>query len=205
MPMMMHHDSQPLCTPGKPYGLLNQVRLLRKAGAVSLQVLMMTPSTGSKLYVEASTSGLAYESVGGRRVEPHMLDGNYVVASRHPQPWRKQLNILAAYLYFYNPVRFVVALVRPKTGAHFVDAVWQLLGMYGVVQSVRRTLGWALRLMAGNIKRRTHAPASPIPMRGVQGGAASHALPGTPGGGFVLPEVGAPTVDGSVAQIPLVL
>src|SRR5205814_4919267 len=23
MPMMMHHDSQPLYTPGKPYGLLN--------------------------------------------------------------------------------------------------------------------------------------------------------------------------------------
>ena len=52
MPMMMHHDSQPLYSPGTNYGLLNQVHLLRKAGAVSLQVLMMTPSPGTKLYEE---------------------------------------------------------------------------------------------------------------------------------------------------------
>jgi len=32
MPMMMHHDTQPLYTRGSPYGLLNQVRLLHKAG-----------------------------------------------------------------------------------------------------------------------------------------------------------------------------
>ena len=33
MPMMMHHDSQPMYTRGRLEGLLNQVRLLRKAGA----------------------------------------------------------------------------------------------------------------------------------------------------------------------------
>ncbi len=183
MPMMMHHDSQPLCTPGKPYGLLNQVRLLRQAGAVSLQVLMITPSTGSKLYVEAFTSGLAYDSVAGRPVEPRMLDGNYVVASRHPQPWRKQLNIMAAYLYFYNPVRFLLALVRPKTANHFADPIWQLVGMYGVVQTIRRTFGWAVRLVFGGIRRRRNAPASPLPMRGVGGQPASHALRPAPAGG----------------------
>ena len=49
MPMMMHHDDQPLISRGpKPYGLLNQVRLLRKAGAVSMQILMLVPATGSK-------------------------------------------------------------------------------------------------------------------------------------------------------------
>jgi hypothetical protein len=42
MPMMVHHDSQPLFSHGSDYGLLNQVRRLRKAGAVTLQVLMMT-------------------------------------------------------------------------------------------------------------------------------------------------------------------
>src|SRR5678815_2121557 len=121
MPMMMHHDSQPLYTPGKPYGLINQARLLRKAGAISLQVLMMTPATGSKLYEGAFTDRLAYVSVGGRKVEQHMLDGNYVVASVHPQPWRKQLNIMAAYLYFYNPARFLWALVRPKSNLYLAD------------------------------------------------------------------------------------
>jgi len=180
MPMMMHHDSQPLYTPGKPYGLLNQVRLLRQAGAVTLQVLMMTPSTGSKLYVESFTSGLAFESVAGRRVEPHMLDGNYVVASRHPAPWRKQLNILCAYLYFYNPLRWAIALVRPKTKNHWVDALWQMVGMYGTLHNIRRTAGWAVRLTRGQIMRRTSPPTSRIPMRGVDGDSAGHALPGTP-------------------------
>jgi radical SAM superfamily enzyme YgiQ (UPF0313 family) len=179
MPMMMHYDAQPLVTRGpKPYGLLNQARLLRKAGAISLQVLMITPATGSKLYTEAFTSGLAYESAGGRRVESHMMDGNYVVASKHKQPWKKQLNILAAYLYFYNPLRFLLALVRPKSKLYLADALMQLFGMFGVVQTIRRTLGWAVRLMRGNIKRKATVPASRIPMRGAHGALASHALPG---------------------------
>jgi len=186
MPMMMHHDSQPLVTRGpKPYGLLNQVRLLRKAGAVSLQVLMITPATGSKLYEEAFTSGLAYESVDGRKVEPYMLDANYVVASGHAKPWRKQFNIMATYAYFYNPLRFLVALVRPNSRLYLADVGMQALGMWGLTQTIRRTFGWALRLMQGHIKRRIKVPVSPIPMRHVDGGAASHALPDTPTSGLV--------------------
>ncbi|MCP4593387.1 MAG: radical SAM protein [bacterium] len=185
MPMMMHHDSQPLYTPGKPYGLLNQARLLRKAGAVSLQVLMMTPATGSKSYEDAFRSGLVYESVAGRRVEQHMLDANYVVASEHKQPWKKQLNILAAYLYFYNPLRLAVALVWPNSRLYLADAGMQVIGMWGLVQTFRRTLGWAMRLMRGPIKRATKVPASRIPMRSADGEVSSHALPGTPQAGLV--------------------
>jgi hypothetical protein len=181
MPMMIHHDEQPLISRGpKPYGLLNQTRLLRKAGAISMQVLMLVPATGSKLYGETYTSGMAYESAGGRRVEEHMLGGNYVVASHHPKPWRKQLNILVAYVYFYNPARFLLALVRPKSRLYLADAVWQWLGMWGLAQTIRRTLGWAVRLRRGNIQRKTAPPASRIPMRGVNCAAADHALPGTP-------------------------
>ena len=122
MPMMMHHDEQPLYSRGSRYGLLNQARLLRRAGAVGLQVLMITPAAGSKLYEEAFTSGQVFESVGGRSVELRMFDGNYVIASNHPQPWRKQFNILAAYLYFYNPLRLLIALVRPKGRLYLTDA-----------------------------------------------------------------------------------
>ena len=179
MPMLMHHDPQPLYTRTGPYGLLNQVRLLRQAGAVGLQVLMITPATGSKLYESAFTSGLAYESAAGRPVAPHMLDGNYVVASQHPQPWRKQLNIMAAYLYFYNPLRLLVALVRPKSTLYFADAVMQLVGMWGLTQTIRRTFGWAVRLMRGNIRRRTRIPVSPIPIRSISDGVAGNALFGT--------------------------
>lgn len=181
MPMMMHHDQQPLISRGRrPHGLLNQIRLLRKAGAVSMQVLMLVPATGSKLYVDTYTSGMAYERVGGRPVQEHMLGGNYVVASHHPQPWRKQLNILIAYLYFYNPLRFLLALVRPKSGLYLADAVLQVLGMRGLVLTARRTLGWVLRLRFGRIRRHSAPPANRIALRSVHGCRADHALPGVP-------------------------
>ena len=121
IPMLMHHDSQPLCTWKSNSGLLNQVRLLRKAGAVFMQVLMLTPSPGSKLYEDTYTSGFTYKSVNGMAVEPHVVDGNRVVASRHPRPWIKQMNLLAAYIYFFNPLRLLAALVRPKTKIPLAD------------------------------------------------------------------------------------
>jgi radical SAM superfamily enzyme YgiQ (UPF0313 family) len=176
MPMLMHHDTQPLYTRRGNYGLLNQVKLLRKSGAISMQVLMITPAPGSKLFEKSFSSGLMYESVGGRPVEQRMLDGNYVVASMEKKPWRKQLNIIAAYLYFYNPLRFLIALVRPKSILYFADAYLQVRGMQGLLKTVRRTLGWAIRLMRGRINRRSSPPASKVPMRSIAGGHASHAL-----------------------------
>jgi len=100
MPMMMHHDSQPLYSRGSNYGLLNQVRLLRQSGAPTLQVLMITPSAGSKLYESTFSSGQVFRTVGGRPVEAYMYDGNHVIASLSPRPWTKQLNLLIAYMYF---------------------------------------------------------------------------------------------------------
>jgi hypothetical protein len=175
-----------------------------------MQVLMLSPSPGSKLYVGTYTSGLAYKSVDGIQVEPYIGDGNYVIASRAERPWRKQLNILAAYLYFYNPLNFLLALILPKSripladaetsptavdaegnprrgrltrrisrkiSAYLADAGVQMFGMWGLTHTVRRTFIWALRLMRGNIERHTSPPTSRIPMRGVGGAPASHALP----------------------------
>ena len=122
VPMLMHHDAQPLYSRRSSDGLINQVKLLRKAGALYMQVMMLTPSSGSKSFVDGYRSGLAYQSVDGVTVEPHIVDGNHVVASRHPKPWRKQLNLLAAYVYFFNPLRFLMALVCPKTRIPLADA-----------------------------------------------------------------------------------
>ena len=207
IPMMMHHDSQPLYTRKDSSGLLNQIRILRKAGAVYMQVMMLTPAPGSKLYVETYTSGLAYQSVDGITVQPHIVDGNYVVASRAAKPWQKQINILTAYIYFYNPLRFLIALVRPKSKLPLVnvvvdvnvktrrsklsrriwrksrgylgDAAVQVFGMWGLIHTIRRTFVWALHLMRGNIKRHTQVPASRIPMRSTDAdnNPPSHALP----------------------------
>jgi radical SAM superfamily enzyme YgiQ (UPF0313 family) len=174
MPMMMHHDTQPLYSREGNYGLLNQVKILRQAGAVSLQVLMLTPSAGTKLYEGTFTDGMVIESVGARRADPHMYDGNYVVASKLNRPWRKQLNMLTAYLYFYNPVWLIVLLLRKKTKVSHKAAGMQLVGMLGVLQTIRRTSGWALRLMFGRIHRLTVPPIDRILMRAIDGAPASH-------------------------------
>ena len=180
MPMMMHHDSQPLYSRGSNYGLINQINLLRKAGAVSLQVLMMTPSVGTKLYEQTFTGGLVIDTAGGKVAEPHMYDGNYVVASSHTRPWRKQLNLLLGYLSFYNPLWFATALIHRKSKVGLKPAGMQLVGMLGLIQSFRRTTGWAIRLMFGKIYRLSRPPVSAIPMQSVLGTAASHAPVETP-------------------------
>jgi hypothetical protein len=46
----------------------------------------------------------------------------HVIASRHKRPWIKQCNLLAAYLFFFNPLRFLVALVRPMSKIPLADA-----------------------------------------------------------------------------------
>ncbi|MHC4940692.1 MAG: B12-binding domain-containing radical SAM protein [Planctomycetota bacterium] len=176
MPMMMHHDEQPLYTRGSPYGLLNQVQILRDSGAVTLQVLMLVPATGSKLYEETYTSGLAFESVNGRPIRMYQTDGNYIIASRAEKPWRKQINLLAAYLFFYNPLRLPKAIVFPKSKLYLADVLGQLFGMWGLVHTMRRTIPWAWHLWRGERRRCTNPPVSRIPIRAPSGGRAGHAL-----------------------------
>ena len=167
MPMMMHHDSQPLYSRKGNYGLLNQIKLLRKAGAVSLQVLMMTPSAGTKLYEQTFTGKQVINSAGGKPVLPSMYDGNYVVASSHRFPALKQLNMLIGYASFYNPIRLLTILLGRKTKVSHKAAGMQLVGMYGLLQTIRRTAIWAARLTFGKIERLTESPSSAIPMRSV--------------------------------------
>jgi radical SAM superfamily enzyme YgiQ (UPF0313 family) len=177
MPMMMHHDTQPLVSKSDTaYGLLNQVRLLRKAGAVSLQVLMMTPSPGTKLFAGTYTDRLVIGSAGGREVRPYMHDGNYVIASAHARPWKKQFNLLLAYLAFYNPLWLLTNLLRRKTKVGMKPAYMQMVGMIGLSQSIRRTFSWALRLMFCRIDRLSVPPQTAVPIRAVKGDEpATHA------------------------------
>ncbi len=172
MPMMMHHDTQPLWSRTGNYGLLNQIKLLRKAGAVSLQVLMLTPSAGTKLYEGTFTGGMVFKRVGGRRVLPHMYDGNYVIASNHKRPWVKQLNILIGYASFYNPIRLVGCLVGKQTKVSQKAAGMQIVGMLGLIQTIRRTATWAVRLMFARIERLSQAPQSAVPISAPQESSA---------------------------------
>ena len=180
MPMMMHHDEQPLRSRGNADGLLNQVKLLKKAKASSLQILMITPSSGAKMYVDAHESGMTFDAAGKRHIDAYMADGNYVIASNHAQPWRKQFNILIAYFSFYNIFRGFKLAFSLKNRLWGMDFGMQLFGAWGLLHNIRRTLGWGLRLMFCKVTKRLKAPTSKIPMRGPAGGPADHALPGTP-------------------------
>ncbi len=212
MPMMMHHDTQPLISRRSNYGLLNQLHTLRKSGALFIQVLMLCPSPGSKWYGETFTSGLAFETVGGEPIGRHISDGGYVIASKHPRPWLKQFYLLAGYAFFFNPLRAGWALLFSKSSirladqetrepeqlakysryqkwkrklhlkmrAHFTDAGVQFLGMAGLWKTAVKTIPWAWKLFWKKIEPATSPPMSRIPMRSVEGGCASHALPGTP-------------------------
>ncbi|MAE60321.1 MAG: radical SAM protein [Planctomycetaceae bacterium] len=166
-PMMMHHDSQPLYTRKSNYGIVNQVSQLRKAGAISVQVLMLVPARGSVLHNGTYESGQAFESVAGRVVQPWMHDGNYVIASHADRPWIKQINLWLAYLSFYNPLSLIAALRRRKAKLRDKRLAMQLVGMIGLTQNLRRTFMWMLRLAMGRFKRTVHPPVSSIPMRAV--------------------------------------
>jgi radical SAM superfamily enzyme YgiQ (UPF0313 family) len=157
MPMMMHHDGQPLWTWRGLYGLINQVAYLRRIGAPTCQVTLLTPSVGSRGYEEAFVQNQVLLGVGGRPVEEYQYDGNHCVATSDPKPWRRQVNMLLSYAAFYNPLNFVRSMFR-------FDPLWgertalQVYGMIGVVRSAWKLRGWLGRLLSGPIERSTEPP-----------------------------------------------
>lgn len=164
MPMMMHHDGQPLSSRGNLYGLLNQVRFLRKAGAVSVQVTILTPSVGSKGYEETYNNGLVIGQAGNHKIEDYQYDGNHCIATEDPQPWRKQLNIWLAYASFYNPVNFVKALVKWKDPLWDVRLLWQAYGNVGLFRSIAKGWGWFRSLLRGPVKKMQGLPPRRVEM-----------------------------------------
>ncbi|GAB4135952.1 B12-binding domain-containing radical SAM protein [Thermopirellula anaerolimosa] len=157
MPMMMHHDKQPLWSWRSLQGILNQVNFLFKTGAITCQVTMLTPSVGSKGYEQPYQDGIVLKSAAGVPVEDFHYDGNHAIATGHASPLRRQLNMIAAYLAFYNPINLVRSL--PKW-----DPLWkeriatQLWGMYGVAKSMWNVGGWLRQLASGPIEYHTAPP-----------------------------------------------
>jgi radical SAM superfamily enzyme YgiQ (UPF0313 family) len=164
MSMMMHHDGQPLASRGNLYGLLNQVNYLRRAGSVSVQVTILTPSVGSKGYEENYEKGLVMEQANGRRVEDYQYDGNHCIATEDPHPWRKQLNIYLGYASFYNPFNFVRAIANWKDPLWEYRVVYQAYGMVGLVKSAMKGFGWLWNLYRGPIQKLTEVPKKKLAM-----------------------------------------
>ncbi len=164
MPMMMHHDGQPLTSRGNLYGLLNQVNFLRKSGSVSFQVTILTPSVGSKGFEESFEKGMVMDEVNGTKVEDFHYDGNHCVATGEPNPWRKQLNLYLAYAAFYNPLNFVKAIVKWKDPLWTLRVIYQVYGMVGLVKSFSNNWDWVKNLWRGPVSKRVGAPRSALEM-----------------------------------------
>jgi radical SAM superfamily enzyme YgiQ (UPF0313 family) len=164
MAMMMHHDGQPLASRGTLYGLLNQVNYLRRAGSVSVQVTILTPSVGSKGYEEPYENGLVIERAAGRPVEDYQYDGNHCIATADPNPWRKQLNLYLGYASFYNPLNFVRAMAGWKDPLWDYRVIYQAYGMAGLVKSMMQGWGWIKDLYKGPIKKLQEVPRRRLAM-----------------------------------------
>jgi len=168
MPMMMHHDGQPLWSRKGLYGLLNQTRYLRKAGAVSFQVTFLTPMIGAKLYEAPFRDGMLMRKVGGKEVQDYQFDGNHCIATHDPHPFRKQLNLFASYAAFYNPINALRSAMK-------LDSLWayrmayQVYGMLGVVKSLRQNASWLRGLITGPIDRHLDVPRPKVPIVVIDG------------------------------------
>ena len=163
MPMLMHHDGQPLYTAGDMYGLLKQVRYLRRAGALGVQITFLTPSVGSKGYEQPYRDGMVFARVGGQPVDDYLFDGNHCVATSDDKPWKKQLNMLASYACFHNPLSLFRDLLK-------FDSLWsyrlffQSLGNFSVVRSLLKDRGWICRLTWGKAERFAKPPEAKFPL-----------------------------------------
>jgi radical SAM superfamily enzyme YgiQ (UPF0313 family) len=164
MAMMMHHDGQPLVSRGNLYGLLNQVRFLRKSGSASVQVTILTPSVGSKGYEEPYEQGMVIDQAGRSKVEDWHYDGNHCIATHDPHPWRKQLNIYLAYATFYNPLNFVRTILQWKDPGWTMRVFYQAYGMAGLVKSLVSGWGWLRDLWRGPVTKQPGVPRRRLEM-----------------------------------------
>jgi radical SAM superfamily enzyme YgiQ (UPF0313 family) len=158
MSMMMHHDGQPLASRGNLYGLINQVNFLRRAGSVSVQVTILTPSVGSKGYEEPYQKGMVIGQAGDQKVEDYQYDGNHCIATDDPHPWRKQMNIYLGYASFYNPLNLVRAITNWKDPVWTYRVMYQAYGMVGLVKSVAQGWGWLRSLYQGPVQKLQDLP-----------------------------------------------
>ncbi len=164
--MMIHSDEQPLRSPaGTLDGLLNQVQHVRNMGAVSYQCTYLGPAVGTKDLEPAAEARAIFKRVEGRLVPQAHQDGNHVVSSVHSRPWRQQMNLIRAYIAFYNPLNTLRALWALRRGrVSGKQLAFQLIGQIGLLLTVPKMWMWARRLKRGPIERWQGAEPPRIPM-----------------------------------------
>jgi radical SAM superfamily enzyme YgiQ (UPF0313 family) len=201
MVMMIHSDAQPLRSErGDLSGLVNQARYVFEQGAVSYQCTYLGPAVGTRDFEPAAKNGTIYERVGRRNIPQAYQDGNHVVASRHTRPWQQQLNILRAYLAFYNPLNTLRVLAEfRKDSLGPKRLLFQVIGQIGLLMTAPKLLAWARRLKRGPIETYSGLRRARIPMLdAVTGREISWAIEHIPAPG-VLPGASSPMPPATAA------
>lgn len=166
MTMMIHSDAQPLRSRGRDLsGLLDQARYLFDRGAITYQCTYLGPAVGTRDFEPAARARTIFRRVGRREVPQAFQDGNHVAASRHPRPWQRQLNILRAYMAFYNPLNMLRALRDIRRDALARKRLFfQVVGQIGLLLTLPKLLAWAWRLKRGPIEMYEGLEPARIPM-----------------------------------------
>jgi len=153
--MMMLHEGQPFYTRGSRYGLANQIAFLRRAGAVSIQCTVHMPAVGTREYERTINTGRVIAELGGEELPESCFDGNHVVVDGKTASWLRQLQVLAAYLLFYNPLNLIRAGLRSESRSLRRRRLeYLLLGMAGLVWTTAMQLPYVVRLMVAGRRYR---------------------------------------------------
>jgi radical SAM superfamily enzyme YgiQ (UPF0313 family) len=165
MAMMMFHEGQPYHTPGALYGLYNQIKFLREAGAVSVQCTVHSPAVGTREQEATYAKGGVLRSIGSYVIPESRYDGNHVIVVAGEAPWKRQVKLIGGYAAFYNPANFVRALKRDGSPLRRRRIRYQLAGMAAMIWTAAKMTPYILRLMTGKPSYRKHAGATTIEIR----------------------------------------
>ncbi len=159
--MMMFHDGQPFYSRGSPYGLLNQVEFLRRAGALTIQWTAHMPAVGTREYEKTYQQGRVIERLGRYRIRDRHFDANHIVVTGQAAGWKRQLQMLGGYAAFYNPWNLVRAFRTPETTSMRRRRMeYQLLGMVASVWTIARMLPYTLRLLTARVECHRTVPST---------------------------------------------
>ena len=170
MAMMMYHDGQPYKSPGSLYGITDQVSFLRRAGAVSVQVMVHIPAVGSREYEPTFNSGKVLKQLGDYRLPESHSDGAHVIVMGERPAWQRQLEQLGAYFTFYNPLNMIKSMRKTGSRLRWYRVGYQAAGFVAACRTALRVLPYAWRLLTRTPAYHTEPPpVTRLPVRETAG------------------------------------
>jgi radical SAM superfamily enzyme YgiQ (UPF0313 family) len=184
MAMMMYHDAQPYRSPGSLAGITDQVRFLRKAGAVSVQVMSHIPAVGTREYEPTYATGKVLSRIGNFKVGEAHNDGAHVIVTGRRPPWQRQIEQLGAYFTFYNPLNLFGSLRHTGSPLRWYRVGYQAIGFVATCRTAKRILPYAWRLLTRTKTFHTAPPPTTrLPVRETAG-----AFSRLPAGALTVPK-----------------